>query len=167
MFERIKKIVFSVTDAAGMIGSICIVVNMLIVVSSISMRVLLKSPIAGLTDIVGLVSGCIIALTIAFTEKENGHISADFIMGYFPKTIQKISFIVVSFLTNALLVLLGWRLFLYARQAYERGATAWVVPIPLFPVAFLCSLGMFLFFLTSLVKCIDRILNWEEKASER
>ena len=164
MFERIKKFIFSVDDAFGMIGNLCIVVNMLIVTTSILMRILFRSPIAGLVDIVGMISGVIIALTIAYTEKENGHISADFIVAYFPKIVQKISFIIVSLLSNALLAILGWRLFIYAQKAYETGSASWVINIPFFPVAFLCSLGMFLFFLTTLVKCIDRILHWEEKA---
>jgi len=164
VFEKIKKFVFSVDDAVGMIGNLCIVFNMIIITISILMRVLFRSPIAGLTDIVGMVSGVIIALTIGFTEKENGHISADFIVGYFPKIVQKISYIIVSLLSNALLVILGWRLFLYARRAYEIGTASWVISIPVYPVAFICSLGMFLFFLTTLVKSIDRILHWEERA---
>ena len=164
MFERIKKIVFSIDDGVEMIGNVCIVFNMAIVTISILMRVFFKSPIAGLTDIVGLVSGVIIALTIAFTEKEGGHISADFIMEYFPKTVQKISYVAVNLMSNAVVAVLGWRLFVYAQQAYEGGTASWVVNIPLFPVAFLISMGMFLFFLTSVVKCIDRIIHWEKQA---
>ena len=164
MFERIKKIVYSISNAVGMIGNLCIVFNMVIVTVSIMMRVLFRSPILGLVDIVGLVSGCIVALTIAFTEKENGHVSASFIIAYFPKNVQIISHIIVSLLSNALLALLGWRLFIYARQAYIRGTASGTVDIPLYPFAFICSLGMFLFFLTFLVKSINRILHCEERA---
>ena len=164
MFERIKKVVYSISNAAGMIGNLCIVFNMLIVTASIVMRMFFRSPIVGLVDIVGIISGCIVALTIAFTEKENGHISASFIIAHFPKKVQIISHIFVSLLSNALLAVLGWRLFIYARQAYIRGTATPTVEIPLFPVAFICSLGLFMFFLTSLVKCIDRILHWEGAA---
>lgn len=162
MFEQFKRIVFKLDGGMCQIGNLCIVLNMLIVAASIVMRFVFKSPIAGLTDITGFVSALIIALTLAYTDIDNGHISVDFIMEHFPKTVQKFVYIIIGLANMAMLAVLSWQLFLYAKSTYISKTASWVIDIPFYPIVFACGLGLFMFFLTALVKYVDKIKNWEE-----
>lgn len=152
MLEKLKSRIFAVDDLVCLLGNICIVLNMAFVVVNVVLRSVFNMPVVGFNDISGMVSCLIVALTIAYTEKENGHINVDFIVAYFPAVMQKALFIVMGVLNAAITGVLGVFFFDYGLSTLKSGSVTMTAKIPFAPFIFVCSLGMILLTVTVLVK---------------
>jgi TRAP-type C4-dicarboxylate transport system permease small subunit len=161
MFKQMRNAIFKIDNWVGLMGSFCIVVNMLFVVVNVVLRVIFRTPIGGFTDIAAMISCVIVALTIAYTETENGHINVDFIAAYFPKTIQKILYAIMGLLNLTVVGTLTVCFWNYAHKASIAKTVTMTAKLPYAPFLMICTFGMLLFALTIIVKTLDRLINWE------
>jgi TRAP-type C4-dicarboxylate transport system permease small subunit len=161
MITKLKSIVFKVDDWVGALGNICIVFNMAFVVINVVMRLILRKPIIGFTDITGFISCLIVVLTVAYTDKENGHINVDFIVTKFPIGLQKIIFVLTSTINMVTVIFLAVCFWKYAGTAKAAGTVTMSAHLLYWPFLIVCGIGMSLFALTIIVKTVYRLKYWD------
>lgn len=157
---KFKKFVSKLDEVFVYIGCFFIFANVAISFISIMMRVLFRSPIAGLVDIVSILSVLITAFCVAYADLQNAHISVDFIVEYFPQKIQKGVYAVVGAISAIMIGVLAWSFFRYAATTYASGTGTWTFYIPYYPITFVCGIGFTAFLLTATYKYLDRLINW-------
>ena len=158
MFTKLKNLVYKIDDRLCFLGNVCIAANVIFVVINVVLRSGFNVPVAGFTDISGMISCLIVALTIAWTEKENGHINVDFIVAYFPKIVQKILGAIMGLLNAGVTGVLCVYFFDYGLSTMRSGTVTMTAKLPFAPFIFACSLGMLLLTATVLIKTIDKFL---------
>ncbi len=161
MISKLKNSVFTIDKWACILGNVCIVFNMVIAVVNVFLRNFTPISIAGITDIVGFTSCIIVVLCIGYTESCNGNINVDFIVGHFPKALQKALYAVMALLDLLVAGALASRFWVYAMSSYAAGTTSMTAKLPYAPFLFVCALGMVLFVLTIIVKLLDKLAHWE------
>ena len=160
---NIKKVVFKIDSLLCFVACVAVFCCMLLVTAHVFMRIIVNSPIAGLTDYVGLITVVFIVMSIPWIEKEKGHIKVDFVKEYLPVKTQRVIFTIVEFISNAVIIVVVWRLILYSMNCFKVGSMTYVVYIPFWPFVVLAAIGMFFFFLTSVVNYISEISSWARK----
>ena len=159
--KTFKKIVYFLDEAVGYVACAFIFANMLVVTYSVVMRLVAKSPIGGLTDIVSFLSAINAACALGYTEKAHGFIKVDFVSEYFPLAVRKVLHILVSFISIAVLGLVTWRLLEYTRTTYTTGTISSIAFLHYWPIAAIMCIGFLVFLLTTIVNAIDVILSWK------
>ncbi len=160
--NKFKKIVDKLDTIVGYGACLMIFLNMLIVTVSVIARLTVGFTVSGITDVVGFVSAIAAALSLGYTEKENGFISVDFVKEYFPRLIRHLLHIVVGVMSIAVLGVLSYRFILYGKSCYELGTISWVMYIPYWPICFLLVLGCLCYCVTSIYHFVEEITKWKE-----
>ena len=157
MFKQIGNTIFRIVKWVGLIGSFCIAINMLFIVVNVILRAIFRIPIAGYTDIIGMISCIITSLTISYTEFENGHIKVDFFMNYFSKNVQNIFYVFTGILNFAVVGTLAVCFWNYANRSYIERTVSVSANLPYTPFLLISAFGMLLFALTIIAKIIFRL----------
>jgi TRAP-type C4-dicarboxylate transport system permease small subunit len=160
--EKLKKIVYKLDDILGGVSSVFIFANMVVVTISVAMRILLHSPISGLTDIVGFLSALNAAFALGYTEKEKGFIQVDFVREFFPRSLQRVILSLISCISIVALGIITVQFFRYGLSTYANSNVTWVMFLPYYPIAFGCFLGMLFYTITSLLHFVLDIHAWKE-----
>lgn len=160
--KNLQKVIYKLDDLAGALSCFFIFANMLVVAYSVAMRIIFKSPISGLTDIVGFLSALNAALALGYTEKEQGFIQVDFVKEYFPRLLQRFITVIIGLIAIIGLGFISVQFFKYGLSTYENKNVTWVMFLPYYPIAFACFVGMLFYFLTSVLHFINEIISWKE-----
>lgn len=160
--KNIQKVIYKLDDLAGAVSCFFIFANMLVVAYSVAMRIIFKSPISGLTDIVGFLSALNAAFALGFTEKERGFIQVDFVKEFFPRMLQRLIAFVVGLIGIIGLGIISVQFFKYGLSTYQNGNVTWVMFLPYYPIAFACFVGMLFYSLTSVLHFVNEIISWKE-----
>lgn len=157
-----KKAVWSLDSLSKNIANVCIAANAAFLVASVILR-LVGSPISGATDVVGFVSAVTIALSVPYAELRNSHIRVELLESYLPPKGKKILLIAINIINALIIGILSYRFLVYMVTTYELGSQSWVMYIPFWPIALIAGMGMFLYFLTIVVKTIEMFRAEKEK----
>lgn len=160
--KRVQKVIYKLDDLVGSVSCFFIFANMLVVAYSVAMRIIFKSPISGLTDIVGFLSALNAALALGYTEKERGFIQVDFVREYFPRLLQRFIAVIIGMISIVGLAFISVQFFKYGLSTYKNGNVTWVMFLPYYPIVFACFAGMVLYTLTTILHFISEILSWRE-----
>ena len=148
--KTFRDIVFKISGAFEKIASACIALNMMVIVISVLGRVLFKSPILGLTDIVAFAFGLSCAFAFCITEKRRGHISMDLLLTHLPRKGKIVNHVAVGVLNLFTLGVLTIILFRYIGSTFNNHMVSWVLHIPYYPFVAAAAIGMLLFLATAL-----------------
>ena len=133
--------------------------NMLIVVYSVVARMVFRAPIAGLTDLVGFISGVSAALAFGYTEMQNSYIKIDLFKDKFPPTAKKILNIILELLSAAVMVIVIRQFIVYGLLCIKANTVTWVMYLPFYPLCFLLAFGFLTFLLTIVSHLLNEIFN--------
>ena len=98
-------------------------------------------PIKGTYDMVGLLGGMAIALSIAYSQLNGKHVAMEFIASLPFKRIQTAIKTIACLLSIGMYALIAWQCTVFGTQLWETGRLSDTVRIPLFPFAYVVSLG--------------------------
>ena len=140
---------FKIDDAFVKIANVCIFLNMMVVVISVLGRVLFRSPILGLTDIVAFAFGLSCAFAFCITEKNRNHITMDLLFQVLPRRGKVINHAIMGTLNLITLAVITYLFFRYIGNTYDNKMSSWVVHIPYYPFVAAAAIGMLLFFATA------------------
>ena len=141
----IKSIIKKICEITDILAGVCFFSVMALVLSNILLRNILKLPILGTVEIVGLLTATGLGLALVNCEMNDGNIAMDVFTEKLSKKTQKIIEIAVYIISLVFFASVAWWIFLKAINAY---GTKWVTStasIPHYPFIFI--LGVNLFFL--------------------
>jgi TRAP-type C4-dicarboxylate transport system permease small subunit len=140
--------------------------GMLIVTISVVMRILFRHPIPGLTDIVSLTTGLIVAFSLTVTENNKKHLQVDFVREYFPPRLANVIFIIMHGLAVLLVGLVASRFVGHFTKVFARGDQSMMMGIPFWPVSLSLLIGLTVYLITMIINRLTVILAWKEGEEE-
>ena len=148
--KKFRDIIFKVDEVFVKVASVCIALNMMVVVISVLGRVLFRSPILGLTDIVAFAFGLSCVFAFCVTEKNRNHITMDLLFQVLPRKGKIVNHAIMGTLNLFTLAFITIIFFRYIGNTYNNHMSSWVVHIPYYPFVAAAAIGMVLFFATAL-----------------
>lgn len=153
------KIISFVTEVNKKIAYVTLSLMMLAVFIFSIARTLGHS-LVGNIEIVQFLMVLLIVTALAFTEKEDAHISIGIIVDYFPKPVQRVIDLIAYSLLFLLCLLISW--VVLVQIDYSQSSS--LLEIPYFPFKIMIVVGYFAWGLEALRKLILTIRN--EKPQE-
>lgn len=148
------KIVSIITEINKKIAYVTLTL-MMIAVSIFSIARTLGHSFVGNIEIVQFLMVLLIVTALAFTERENAHISIGIIVDYLPKAVQKVIDIIVYILLIVLCLLMSWVVILQI----DYSQVSSLLEIPYYPFKIMIVIGYFSWGLEALRKLIATIRN--------
>jgi len=137
--SAIKKIC-SVTD---MLAGVCFFSVMVLVLANIILRNILKLPILGTVEIVGLLTSTGLGLALSNCEMNGGNTAMDVFTEKLSKRAQKIIDILIYLISLSFFAIVVWRIFIFAGTSFANGRVTATASIPIYPFIFILGLNVF------------------------
>ena len=150
--RRIQKILDAVAAGVSWVGASALILMVLIVVANVVGRYLLKKPVLGAVEMVGLLTVITVFCVLAFTEAKGAHIVVDILVSRLHDRTKAILASIMSFLGALFFIIMGWQgwdLMLSNLSPFVR--TTGVLSIPFAPFMLIMAFGCVLFGLELLV----------------
>ena len=158
--RRIQKILDAITTGVSWIGAGALVLMILVVVANVVGRYLLRKPVLGAVEMVGLLTVIVVFCVLGFTEAKGAHIVVDILVSRLHGRTKAILASIMSFLGAVFFIIMGWQgwdLMMSNLSPFVR--TTGVLSIPFAPFMLIMALGCFLFGLELLVHVFNPALG--------
>ncbi len=159
--QRIESILYNLSRKAGLTAGAAVILMMLLTCTDVVMR-FFNRPLPGTYEIVGFLGTFAVALALAATSVEKGHIAVDLLVNRFPQRLQILIDAGGSLFGFVLFAALTWQSSLYALDLRQSGEVSATLGMPVYPfaagIAFGCAL-LCLILITDFSRSIRRMLS--------
>lgn len=136
-----------------------VLVGIVVLISvSVFLRYGFNKPIAGDVDMVELMMVALVALGLAYTQAEEGHVSVKLLVDRLPLRLQTGIDIFVFLMATGILCLIVWQSFGEGVYSFLSGEHSMTIGIPFFYFKFLIPLGFFIWALETLLKVLRSVI---------
>jgi len=149
----------AVNKILNVIGGTALTVMMLLTVSDVIMRSL-GYPILGAYELVAMLLAVVIGFTIPKVSLDKGHVIMEFILEKLSPTSRAVMMTFTRLLCIALFAIIGYNLFLIAREFNLSGEVSSTLKIPFFPIAYCVGVCCFI---ECLVLVSDIVMVWRSQ----
>jgi TRAP-type C4-dicarboxylate transport system permease small subunit len=104
-------------------------------------RYFFHAPFAFTVELTSFAMAVIVFFGVGLVTHEDAHINADVVILRLPPRLRALCALVTNLLALGFLVLMAWRLWLYAVFLFQKGDTTQVWAVPLWPVALAVAFG--------------------------
>ena len=139
------------------LAGLCLVSVMVLIVTNILSRSLLKRPILGTYEFAGYLTAAVIGLALAYCAVQNGHIAVTFVVDRLPRRAQACVDAAMNLCAFLFWVLAAWHLGSYAHSMAVNGVVSPTTQMPFYYFIYLIALGLLALCLVLLVKTIESI----------
>lgn len=139
------------------VGQAALFLIMLLIIGNIVLRYF-WAPIKGTYEIVEILGALFLALGAAYCSATRSHIAVDFLVEKLSQRKQTVIDIFSNLISFVFITFISWGVMGYAWTIYHRGRETAALGIPLYPVCYLVSFGMYLLALVVLVELIRLIV---------
>jgi len=152
-------LVTGLSRALDRIAGFLLAAVMSMVVLNILLRVLLKRPIFGAYEYVGLLTAVVIGLALAHCGMQNGHIDISIVVERLPARLQAVVGVVINIVSLCFWGLSAWYIGGYARSMMASGLVSPTTQLPTYPFVYLIAFGLLTLCLVLLVRSIEAIIK--------
>jgi len=164
--EGLERFVYWVTHRLSMVAQTALFLIMLIILANIVMRYF-WAPIKGTYEMVEVLGALFLSLGAAYCAVTRSNIAVEFAVEMLSPKKQTLVDIGTNLISFLFIAFISWGVLEYAGTVYQRGRETAALGLPLFPVYYLVSLGMFLLALVVLTELIRLILVLALKGGEK
>ncbi|PKN32514.1 MAG: hypothetical protein CVU61_17745 [Deltaproteobacteria bacterium HGW-Deltaproteobacteria-19] len=132
-----------------------LVLMMLLTVSDVVLRSLLRSPILGTTELTENMMACLAFLALAWCAVERSHLKVDLVMIMLPARVQAIVDSLTLLAGLCLVGLISWRSFLEAMVVKELNIESSLLRIPAYPFYYVMAVGFAILCLVMVVQFVE------------
>jgi TRAP-type C4-dicarboxylate transport system permease small subunit len=150
--RRVQKVLDAITAGVSWVGAGALVLMVLVVVANVVGRYLLRKPVLGAVEMVGLLTVITVFCVLAFTEAKGAHIVVDILVSRLHGRTKAILASIMSLLGSVFFITMGWQgwdLMLSNLSPFVR--TTGVLSIPFAPFMFIMAFGCVFFGLELLI----------------
>lgn len=140
--KGLHGIIFRISKVMDVVGGTVLTLMMLVTVVDVILRFFSK-PITGTYELVFLGGAIVIGCAIPRTSLEGGHVNVDFAIEYLPGMFKKIIMVSTRLLGITFFVLLGWNLFAYGTNLFNKHEVSLTLHVPYYPVAYILGICAF------------------------
>lgn len=139
----------------GSLGAALLMVMMVLTVCDVVGRYVFNAPVAGATELTGMLLAAVIFLGVPAVSFETEHVTVDLMSDRVPGWIVPFRKLATGLLSAVVLAVVAWRIWVYASQIGGYGGTTTTLELPVAPLGYFCSvctmLGAALTFYVSLL----------------
>ena len=147
-------------------ASVALMGMMGVIVVGVTLRYLFNSPIVGSFELTRLALAMLVALALAHTALEKGHIRVELLVSRLRHRSQVIMGCVAGIFSLGMISLITWQTILYAKRVIEEEYVfSSVLLFPLYPFIVLLAISFMLFWLVIAVDFLDSLLKAVGKRS--
>jgi len=155
---HLEKISNKLNRGVNWIAAGVLTAMMLLLVGNMIVRKIYV-PFGGTSEIVGFMAALVAAFALGYTQIKKGHVAIDFVVAHFPQRAQNVTDAIMSFLSLAFFVLIGWQLILLGNRYWELGSVAETTKIIFYPFIYAVAFGCFCICLVLLVDFLKLLLQ--------
>ncbi len=159
MFDRLQKIVTTMSQTINGVGGGILLVLMFLTAFDVILRYLFNKPISGSFELTEFMMVCIVGLGLAYCGVNRGHVGVELILERVSPKTRAIMNAITYGISLIFVALITWQLIKYIGTTYEAHLTSSVLLIPNFPFVAILSIGVIAFTLVFLVQVIEFILQ--------
>jgi len=134
-----------------------LVLMMLLTVSDVVLRSLLRRPILGTTELTENMMACLAFLALAWCAVERSHLKVDLVMIMLPARVQAIVDSLTLLAGLCLVGLISWRSFLEAMVVKELNIESSLLRIPAYPFYYVMAVGFAVLCLVMVMQFVERV----------
>ena len=154
MVAKFETFVRALTLRTAQVAQLALVFTMVIIVANVISRRFLWGPIPGTVELVEMSGAILLAMAVAYTAINKGHIMVGVLVERFPLRIQAIVGLVVNAIALFFIFLLARETFVYAARMMTRGYSTGLLRLPIAPSIYLVAIG---FAMLALVISLDLV----------
>ena len=139
------------------ISVVAVAAMMLLTVSDVFLRYLLKNPIPDSQQITEYMMVCAAFLGMAWVAVKNENITVDLIVPRFSQRVQAIFDSVTYLLGLGVVVLISWRSFLESMAVRQIGIDSLLLDIPQYPFFIVLGFGLAILCLVMLIQLVQHL----------
>jgi len=146
LVNRVSKVLEAIINGLAWVGAGALVLMVLVVVANVVGRYLLRKPVLGAVEMVGLLTVIVVFCVLAFTEAKGAHIVVDILVSRLRGRAQTILASIMSFLGAVFFIIMGWQAWdLTLANLSPIVRTTGVLSIPFAPFMLIMAFGCVLF----------------------
>jgi TRAP-type C4-dicarboxylate transport system permease small subunit len=138
--DRIEQLVERVARVMNWTAGGFVLIMMLLTTVDVILR-LLRFPIPGTYEIVGLLGAAFVSFALAHTSLQRGHIAVDFLVRKLSERSRLFLQTATDSLSFGLFVLVCWQSVLYAGRLRQMGEVSLTLQMPLYPFVYGIAAG--------------------------
>ncbi|MBB96057.1 MAG: hypothetical protein CML68_15880 [Rhodobacteraceae bacterium] len=146
-----RRSVFDLRTVLAILGGVMLTVLMGLTVVDVIGRYVFNAPLKGASEMTELLLAAIIFMGLPAVSLADQHVTVDLVTDKLPNWIQPARKVLIGLFSAAILVLVGWRIWVYAAQIGGYGGSTTTLHIPLAPVGYFCAACTFVGAFLSLV----------------
>lgn len=123
----------------GSIGGLFLITMMGLTVFDVIGRYVFNAPIKGAAELTELLLCAVIFLGLNAVSLAQDHVTVDLLTDRFPDAIQPLRQALTGILSGAVLVVVSWRIWVYADQIGGYGGSTTSLSIPIAPLGYFCA----------------------------
>jgi TRAP-type C4-dicarboxylate transport system permease small subunit len=157
--EQFTVITAKISKIMDSIAGWCMASIMVLVISNILLRILIKRPILGTYEYVGFFTALVIGFALAHCAVQNSHIAINLVTDRLPVKVQTFVKIFIDTIAFIFLALSSWHLVLYGKSMAGSGEVSLTTRLPFYPFIYLIAFGisiLALVVLADLINCFGK-----------
>ncbi len=147
------------------IAALAVTAMMLLTCADVLLRIL-RCPIPGTYEIVGLLGATFVSFSLAHTTTERGHIAVDFIVQKLPPRWQDLVDCINSIICAFLFGVITWQSVVYALDLKNSGEVSMTLQMPIHPFVFGIALGCGMLSLVLFLRFVESTLKFIKTAKQ-
>jgi len=158
-FSYLEQILLSVSRVFAYVGAAVLGFMVLFVTVDVIGRYIFDHPLKGDYELLVLAAGIVGSFGLAYCMITGGNIRIDIVTSHLPQKIRGILNVIAYLFGSIFWALASWRSTLFAIQYMKTNRISGMLPIPIYPFAFLVTLGCVLICLVLLFKLAQSLLE--------
>jgi len=151
-----KRPIYAISIFLDRLAGLLVFALMVLVVSNVIMR-LTGKPILGAIEFVGFLMAIAIGLSLAYCQAQGSHIAVSLFLDNLPNKIRAYIEILVNIIVFLFLILVVWRLYIYADALRIKAQVSLTTGISFFPFILVIAFGFLVYCLVVLTGIVDSV----------
>ncbi|MUM77152.1 TRAP transporter small permease subunit [Pseudodesulfovibrio sp. F-1] len=143
------------------IAALCLFCMALLTGTDVLMRGVWNTPIFGCEEIVSILGIVVVGFALPYAHQQKSHIGVEIFVRRLPRRTRRAVKLLTTAATLALVSIVAWRMYLYARTQSESGEVSMNLELPDYLIIYVLAFG-FLVYSLFLVRDIARFLKGGE-----
>jgi len=151
-----KRPIYAISIFLDRLAGLLVFALMVLVVSNVIMR-LTGKPILGAIEFVGFLMAIAIGLSLAYCQVQGSHIAVSLFLDKLPNKIRAYIEILLNMIVFLFLILVVWRLYIYADALRIKAQVSLTTGISFFPFILVIAFGFLVYCLVVLTGIVDSV----------
>ncbi len=139
--EQGDRMIHLITRFSSRVGALILVGMMLLVTSDVVLRFLFNKPVPGTFELVEVMMGAVVSLSIAYCGLRRGHVSVELLTDHLSRRIQKIASVLHHILCVVFFAAISFKGIQQVGVIKESETVTALLGIPIYPFILILAFG--------------------------